>query len=239
MKTSAPAQTSYMFKIDRTDIPPNKFWKEPWSAMTHFAGFLAAIVGLIVLLVQSPSAWPKIACFAAYGLSLVMLFFSSAAYHFFDLGERGNFALRRLDHAAIFVLIAGTYLPAIVHMLDGGWRLGMLIAICTIGLMGVVFKLTVFHAPRWIDVILYLAMGWAVVVPGARMFENMSSASLTWILLGGILYTIGAVVYALKKPDPWPGRFGFHEVWHVFVLAAGSAHYLFVYSLLEAPYPAF
>lgn len=215
------------------------YWKEPASAISHFIGFIAAIVGMIVLLVASPSEPAKVASFAIYGASLSVLFLASSAYHFFDLGDRGNHFLRRFDHAAIFLLIGGTYIPAVMHLLDGGWRTGMLWAVGVIAALGVTFKLALFHAPRWVDVAMYLAMGWLVLIPGGRIFTPMSDASIFWIVAGGAFYTVGAIVYATKWPDPWPRHFGFHDVWHLFVLAGAGCHFGFVYSLLDAPVPAF
>ena len=218
----------------------NRFiWKEPANALTHFAGFIAAIIGLVILLQHSPTDNAKIAGFAIYGASLIVLFLSSSSYHFFDFGENGNLWLRKGDHAAIFLLIAGTYIPAIIHLLDGAWRFWMLVSISTLAVMGVLFKFTWFHCPRWLDAVIYLAMGWMIVIPGARMFEHMTRGSLALLISGGLLYSLGAVVYATKKPNPWPGTFGFHEIWHCFVLAAAASHFGFMYSLIDQPYVPF
>lgn len=217
--------------------PKAKYWKDPASALTHFAGFLAAVVGLIVLWVQTPGPAAKTASFIIYGTSLALLFLSSSAYHFFDLGEDRNLLLRRLDHSAIFLLIGGTYVPPIVHLLEGSWRTGMLTAIGVIAALGVLFKLTWFHAPRWIDAALYLAMGWIVFIPGKMIIGPMSTETLVWMCGGGAFYTVGAVIYATKWPDPWPDTFGFHDVWHLFVLAGAGAHFGFVYSLMDVQIP--
>ena len=232
MNAPAPAApTSPRFEV--------RYWKEPASALTHFVGFLAAIAGLIVLLIESPGGLAKTLTLSLYGASLTLLFLSSSTYHFFDLGERGNMWLRRLDHSAIFLLIAGTYLPAVMHTLVGGWRLGMLIALGALTLCGVLFKLTWFHCPRWLDALIYLAMGWSVVIPNTRMFSPLASQSVAWIVAGGLFYTVGALTYAIKRPDPWPDVFGFHEVWHMFVLAGAGCHFFFVYSLLDTPIAPF
>lgn len=216
-----------------------KLWKDPASALTHFAGFLAAIVGVIVLLSHSPGGTLKTLTYTIYGVSLALLFLSSSTYHFFDLGERRNLWLRRLDHSAIFLLISGTYLPAVMHTLDGSWRLGMLISLAILTSCGILFKLTWFHCPRWLDALIYVCMGWSVVVPGSRLLAPLSPESLFWIVTGGVLYSVGAITYATKRPDPWPGIFGFHEVWHLFVLAGATAHFFFVYSLIHTPITPF
>jgi hemolysin III len=213
-------------------------WKDPASFLTHFAGFVFALVGMVVLVALSPGPWLKTVSFALYGGSLALLFLASSAYHFFDLGERRNLWLRRLDHSAIFLLIGGTYAPMMVHLLDGPWRVGMLVAIGVIALFGVIFKLTWFHAPRWVDAGMYLGMGWLVVLPGSRVFGAMTPETLAWTVAGGVLYTVGAVVYALKWPDPWPEKFGFHDVWHLFVLAAAAAHFKMVWTMVAIDVPA-
>lgn len=224
-----------MAAIEKT----SKIWKDPASALTHFAGFIAGIIGLIYLLVASPSDNTKLVTFAVYGISLCLLFLASATYHFFDLGDRGNLWLRRGDHSAIFLLIGGSYVPVFVHYLEGAWRFWMLTATAAIAVFGILFKLTWFHAPRWLNAGMYLLMGWMVVIPGSRLFDAMSPEVFNYVLAGGIFYSVGAVIYALKRPDPWPETFGFHEVWHCFVLAGAGSHFLFVAILIDAPYTPF
>ncbi len=217
----------------------SKIWKDPASALTHFFGFIAALFGLAYLLNACPPDTPKIVAFSVYGISLCILFFASATYHFFDLGERGNLWLRRGDHSAIFLLIGGSYVPVFMHYLEGSWRFWMLFATATIAIFGILFKLTWFHAPRWLNAGMYLIMGWMVVIPGSTLFTAMSSTTFYYILAGGLFYSFGAIIYALKRPDPWPETFGFHEIWHCFVLAGAASHFLFVVSLVDAPYPSF
>lgn len=214
---------------------PIGFWKDPASFLTHFIGFVLAVIGTIALLTSSPGPALKTWSFAAYGVSLALLFLSSSSYHFFDFGESGNLWLRRLDHSAIFLLIGGTYVPMMVHLLDGGWRIGMLVAIASIAVLGIVFKLTWFHAPRWLDAGMYVAMGWSIVIPNVRVFGPMTDETLAWTVVGGLFYTVGAVIYAFKWPDPWPDTFGFHDVWHLFVLGGAAAHFAMVWSLLPLP----
>jgi len=212
--------------------------KDPWSAATHFAGFLAAIVGLVFLVVLSVGA-PKVTAMAIYGSSLVALFFASTLYHFLDLGHRGNRWLRRLDHSAIFLLIAGSYVPPMIHLLDGAMRVSMLAIIGVIALLGVAVKLLWIDSPAWLGLTLYLALGWIVVVPIWWMLPQMAASSLALLVAGGITYTLGAVVYAKKWPDPWPRSFGYHEVWHLFVLGGAALHFFFMVTLLDAPVPSF
>jgi hemolysin III len=212
--------------------------KDPVSAWTHIAGFIAGIIGLVYLVERSQTV-SATASLAVYGASLVAIFLASSAYHFFDLGPRGNRVLRRLDHSAIYLFIAGTYVPIVTHAMDGTSRVVALSVVSGLALAGIIFKLTVFNAPRWVNASLYVALGWAVVPFAPYMLPQLDDAQLTWLLVGGVAYTMGAIVYALKRPDPWPEVFGFHEIWHLFVLVAAGAHFGLVRSLLVAPPPPF
>ncbi len=213
--------------------------KDPISAYTHFAGFAVGIVGLVVLLVLVAGDAPKTVGMALFGGSLVLLFGTSGTYHFFDLGERGNVVLRRLDHCAIFLFIAGSYYPPLIHSLEGTWRITMMAVIGGIAVAGVAFKLLWITAPRWLTAGMYLAMGWVVVIPGYLVIPALPVAALTWIAVGGISYSVGAVIYATKRPDPVPGVFGFHEIFHLFVLAGAGTHFVGMLALVNHPYPAF
>jgi hemolysin III len=211
------------------------FNKDPWSWLTHFGGFIAAIVGAVFLMVQTTDVPLKQATMALYGATLVLMFATSSTYHFLDLGVEGNRWLRRADHCAIFLLIAGSSLPAAVHLLDGGWRI---VTITTLGVMataGIIFKLLWLEAPRWVTISIYIGMAWGALVPGFRMFPQLDAESLTWLFGGGAAYTFGALIYATKRPDPFPGVFGFHEVWHVFVLVGAACHYFFALQFCDAP----
>lgn len=214
-------------------------FKDPVSAWTHFIGFLVACVAAVVLVMLSAHDGPKAMVMAVYGATLVGLFLASSLYHFFDLGERGNRWLRRLDHSAIFMLIAGTYLPFLLHHLDGTWRLTMVSVVCGVAITGVVVKVLWIESPAWLGMTLYLGMGWMAVIPGYKIFPQLSSEALVWGVVGGLAYTVGAGVFAVQRPDPWPGRFGHHEIWHLFVLVGAACHYGFMTTLLDAPLPPF
>lgn len=212
--------------------------KDPISALTHFLGFIAGVVGLFMLVgaARNPA---QTASVAVYGATLVTVFLASTCYHFFDLGPRGNRVLRRFDHAAIFLFIAGTYVPVVTHLMDGTARVVALSVIGGLAVLGLVFKFTWFQAPRWVNAALYLGLGWIVVPFAPVMLPHFSPGQLVWLATGGVAYTVGAVVYARKRPDPFPGIFGFHEIWHLFVLAGAAAHYGLAYSLLSAQPAAF
>lgn len=213
--------------------------KDPWSWFTHFVGAIAAVVGLVFLVDLSSGDSAQQAVMTIYGASLVALFSASSIYHFFDLGEKGNPWLRRLDHTAIFLLISGTYTPIFFHTLDGAWRIVMLSLVGGLALLGIVFKLFWINAPRKLSAGMYVAIGWLVLIPGPIVFPRLSNSEIGWFVGGGLVFTLGAVVYARKRPDPWPGVFGFHEIWHIFVLAGAALHYVFVLCFLDWSYTPF
>ncbi|MCO4747640.1 MAG: hemolysin III family protein [Proteobacteria bacterium] len=216
-----------------------RFNKDPMSALTHFVGLLFAVGGLVYLLLASLGDSTKLVSMAIYGGSLVLLFGASSAYHFFDLGDRRNRWLQRVDHAAIYGFIAGSYVPALTHLLDGAWRISMLAVVGGLAVLGTLFKMWWMDCPVWLSTGLYLALGWVALVPGPLIFPQLSLGAFGWLLAGGLAYTVGAVVFAKEWPDPFPERFGHHEVWHLFVLAGAGAHFFFVAGLLDAPTPPF
>jgi len=209
-----------------------RIFKDFWSATTHFLGFIAAIVGLVLLLVLCEPGAARVTSAAIYGGALVALFGASSAYHFFDLGERGNRWLQRIDHIGIYLLIAGTYVPALVLMLDGAWRMTTLSVVAVMATAGVLMKLLWMDCPEWLSTGLYLVFGWFGIIPFVKFFPELSFWSAAWFLAGGAAYTVGAAVFARQWPDPWPERFGHHEVWHLLVLGGAVSHYLFVMNLV-------
>lgn len=159
----------------------------------------------------------------------MLLFSASAAYHLIRTGEPGLGRLRKLDHAAIYILIAGTYTPICIHFLSGSLRIGFLVLIWVFATMGVAIKIFMINAPRWITAGVYLFMGWMVVFVIKPLLGTIPAAGWLWLTAGGVLFTIGAVVYITKKLDFFPGVFGFHEVWHVFVTMACFCHFVLIY----------
>jgi hemolysin III len=216
-----------------------RIFKDPVSWATHFAGMLAALVGTIFLLAQSWQSPAKFLSMAIYGCSLVTLFGASAIYHFLDVGHRGNRWLQRLDHAAIFFLIAGSYVPAAMHLLDGGWRIAILSVVGSLAFLGMLFKVIWIDCPTWLGAGLYLGLGWLALIPMAEMLPRLDAVGLALLLSGGLAYTLGAVVFVREWPDPWPRVLGHHEIWHLFVLAGAAGHFGFAWHLLEMPVPAF
>jgi len=153
--------------------------------------------------------------FGIFSFSLVALYGASALYHLLPVSQSGVARLRRLDHMTIFLLIAGTYTPICVLALEGGWRVGLLGLVWTLALCGIVFKLFWMGTPRWLSVGISLAMGWLAVIAASAIFRAIPPAGIAWILYDGLIYSAGALIYALKRPNLVPGVFGFHELWHL------------------------
>ena len=213
--------------------------REPWSAMTHLLGAIAAAIGLLFLVLAAGSDIVRLIGAVTFGVSLIAMFASSTAYHYFDLGPAANGKLRRLDHAAIYVLIAGTYVPSLIHLLSGAWRVSMLVLIATLAIAGVLFKIVWFNTSARAGTVLYVAMGWVIVLAAHDVWPVITARQAALLFGGGVIYTLGAVVYALKWPDPWPGKFGSHEVWHLFVFGGAALHYFYVLDLIGSPYAPF
>jgi hemolysin III len=206
-------------------------FKDPVSSLTHLFGAVLAAVGLVLLVGQSISAGNDVRflAVAVFGVSMVLLYLSSGIYHMLDLGERGNVVLRKLDHAMIYVLIAGTYTPFCLLAMDGITKWALLITVWVLAKAGILLKLLWFQAPRWLSTVFYLFMGWLAVWSIPNMIQNIGTDALWWTIAGGLFYSVGAIIYAVKKPDPYPGVFGFHEIWHIFVMLGTASHFWAVY----------
>lgn len=201
--------------------------REPFNGASHLVGLLLAGAGTVLLLrlARGPS---QLTAFAIYGATLVLLYGASTLYHTLPLSERPLRALRTLDHIAIYFLIAGTYTPLAMITLGGtlGWSL--LGTVWLIALAGIPFKLWYLDAPVWLSTATYLGMGYLALVAVVPIAKAVSFGGLGWLVAGGLAYTVGAVIYARQRPDPFPGRFGHHEIWHLLVLAGSSCHYAFM-----------
>ena len=205
--------------------------REPVNALTHWGGVAGALLILGPLLgwasARGLALWPLI----VFGVSMALLYGASASYHSFRPGERGLLWLRKLDHAGIFLLIAGTYTPLVYFGLGGGWRVGVLALVWSVALAGMALKLLTMRLPRWVSTALYLALGWLSVALLPTFVRSLPVAAVVWLAVGGVLYTAGAVVYGTKRWNPKPGFFGFHEIWHLFVLGGTGAHVAMMFHL--------
>ena len=192
-----------------------------------------ALAAGVVLVVLAPTAAGK-AGGAVFLAASVLLFGTSGLYHRRSWGPRGEAVMRRLDHANIYVFIAASYTPMALLMLDGGSRVLLLVLIWGAALGGLFFRLFWLDAPRWLYTALYIVMGWAAVGWMGAFYASGGLAVLLLILLGGLFYTGGAVVYARKRPDPLPGWFGFHEIFHAGTVLGFASHYVAISLLTYA-----
>lgn len=214
-------------------------FKDPFSAVSHFVGFVAALAGMFYLVVATAHDPAKLTAATLYGVGLSVVFLASTLYHFFDLGQRGNRWLNQFDHVAIFLMIGGSYLPPALQLLEGPWRLSVLSAVAAATVGGALLKTLWFDCPLWLSVGAYLLFGWACLVPLGQMVPQLSSPQLWLLIGGGLAYTVGALVYATERPDPWPAVFGHHEIWHLFVLVGAGCHFWFNAAILGRATPPF
>lgn len=198
--------------------------REPFSGYSHLAGLGLALVGTASL--STVAHGVRLAAALVYAASLVALYAASSAYHLIDLGQAVTARLRRFDHAAIFLLIAGTSTPLFVAALSGSSRVMMHAAVWGAALIGILFRTFWLSAPRALYTASYLATGWIVVLRWREVVAGLSTAAFGFLLAGGIVYSLGALVYAFRFPNPRPGKFGFHEVWHLFVMAGSALHFV-------------
>jgi hemolysin III len=194
--------------------------------MTHLVAAAISVLGVVWLVYLGQGDLMKQITLLIYGISLALMFSSSATYHLAQASPGVVAVLRKIDHAAIYLQIAGTYTPICFYFLSGLWRSGMLITIWSLAVIGIVVKIFIIRAPRWVTAGIYLVMGWLSIFAIREMIRTMPATALFWLFLGGIFYTVGAVIYILKKPDWFPGVFGFHEVWHIFVILGAWSHFM-------------
>jgi hemolysin III len=164
-----------------------------------------------------------------FGASMIALYTSSATYHMGEWKGRIYRAFRRLDHAMIFVLIAGTYTPFCFNLLEGADRLLMLVLVWGLAIVGMGIKIFFPFIPRWVSVALYMATGWLAVFKAHDFSKVLALGGVLLVVAGGVAYTVGAIVYARKRPNPCPQTFGYHEVFHLFVIAGTLTHFLAIY----------
>ncbi|MDA0165071.1 hemolysin III family protein [Solirubrobacter ginsenosidimutans] len=193
--------------------------------VTHAYAFWGALVAAAVLIVLTPGGMPR-ASAAIYGAGLCALFGGSALYHRWRWNPRWRPILRRIDHSTIFVFIAASYTPVGLLILSGTTKWVVMITVWAGALCGVALSVAWITAPRALCAACYVALGWVAVVAFPQMAASLPVAPLVLIIVGGVLYTAGAVIFALGRPNPWPRVFGFHEIFHVFVILAAVVHFV-------------
>ena len=203
-------------------------FKEPVNTWTHLVTCIAAMVGMGYLVAMTHQSPGLMAAMIIYGISMIVLFAASSIYHALDVSEKAVLRLKKFDHVSIFLLIAGTYTPVFVVGLDGGWRITMLALVWSLAIAGMLMKLFWIGVPRTLSTVLYVALGWIAVVPFYKLVQSLPTGAIALMIGGGIAYTIGAVIYGTKKLDFFPGKFGHHEIFHLWVSAGAGLHFAMV-----------
>lgn len=210
----------------------HQFIREPVNSLTHLAGALLSFIGLLALVIKAASTSGSnlaITAVIIFGVSMILLYATSATYHMVIARDKVIAWLRKLDHSMIFILIAGTYTPFCLISLNGitGW---VLFGIITgVAISGVIFKMVWFHCPRWLSTSLYIVMGWMIIFVAGPLASSIPTGGLILLITGGVIYTIGGIIYATKPRFLESKYMGFHEIFHIFILLGTLAHFLSVY----------
>jgi len=208
--------------------------EELFNFYSHLFGMIVAIIGTIFLLSVASSSISMIIVAAIYGLSISFLLLASSLYHFFKKQDNELSFWRKMDRLAIFFMIAGSYTPVCYFFLDDSWRLPMISVQWGLVAFGLISQIFFPRAPRMIYAVIFLIMGWLVVLPMNQILESMSTVQFYLLFIGGVSFSCGAIFYAIKKPLLFPGIFSFHELFHVMVLIGAGCHYALIYSAFSA-----
>ena len=207
--------------------------REPGSAITHFIAMMMAVFAAVPLLIKAgiQSGQENLLAMAIFMGSMILLYGASATYHSVDLTGRSLRIFRKLDHMMIFVLIAGSYTPVCLIVLGGKLGYTLLALVWGIAAVGMLIKAFWITCPKWFSSIIYIAMGWVCVLVFGPLLNTLSTPAFLWLLAGGIIYTVGGVIYALKLPifNSKHKAFGSHEVFHLFVMGGSICHFIFMY----------
>ncbi len=204
-----------------------KIFRDPMSGLTHFVGFGLAIWALVMMLVRPYNTAISYTSLSIFGAGMILLYLFSTLYHWLPLREKGVRVFRKIDHIMIFVFIAATYTPICLLTLKGAWGWSLFGVCWGLVVAGVFLKLFWLSAPRWLYTGIYLAMGWIVVVAIGPVLESMPTGGVYLLVLGGLFYSLGAFIYASKRPNF--RLFGFHEIWHIFVMLGSFSHFYMIY----------
>ncbi|MDQ3814918.1 MAG: hemolysin III family protein [Armatimonadota bacterium] len=204
-----------------------KGWiKEPFCGFSHFVGICLSVIGLIVLLQQAQGRPWHLAGFAIYGMSLILMYTASTLYHSLHVSAKTEYRLMYFDHIAIYLLIAGTYTPVCLVSLRGAWGWTMLGAVYSMAAVGIVALLLFRLKVEIFRVILCVCMGWMALIAIGPLTKAFPPAALAWLFGGGIVYSIGTIIFAMDRPHLWPGKFSAHDLWHIFVLLGSACHFI-------------
>ena len=207
--------------------------KEPGSAITHFIAMLMAIFAAVPLIIKAAHEPERIYVISItiYAISLILLYAASTTYHTFDKSPRINTLLKKIDHMMISVLIAGSYTPICLLVLPRKIGVLLLSLVWGIAIVGILLKAFWVYCPKWVSSVLYIGMGWTCVLAFTQILNSMSTAAFSWLLAGGLIYTIGGIIYALKLPlfNNRHKNFGSHEIFHLFVMGGSACHFIVMY----------
>ena len=206
-------------------------FRDPISGLTHFFGILLAIVGLIALLSRTYgpfTVWHTVS-FSIFGGAMIFLYTFSTLYHWLPVSGKTLEVFRKIDHIMIFVFIAASYTPICLVTMRGGWGWSIFGSVWGLTILGLFLKIFWLNAPRFLYTLVYLLMGWIIVIGVWPLTKMMLPYGILWLAIGGLFYSVGAVIYAIKKPDPFPKIFGFHEIFHIFILLGSLSHFWMMY----------
>lgn len=208
--------------------------KDPGSALTHFIAMIGATLAATPLLLRASNEPGNlhVAALSIFIVSMILLYASSTIYHTLNISETVNKWLRKLDHMMIFILIAGTYTPICLIVLGDRSGFSLLALVWGIAVAGIAINLLWINCPKWFSSVIYIAMGWVCVLAFQQILQSLSGAAFGWLLAGGIIYTVGGVIYALKVPlfNSKHKNFGSHEIFHLFVMGGSFCHYMLMYN---------
>ena len=211
----------------------NKHIKDPGSAITHFIAVILVLIAAIPLLIKAAREPDHlhIIALSVFILSMMLLYMASTIYHSLDISDKANRRLRKVDHMMIFVLIAGSYTPICLLALKGNTGKFLCILVWAVALVGILIKALWINCPKWFSSVIYIGMGWLCVLAFSQIFHALSRPAFGWLLAGGIIYTIGGIIYALKVPlfNARHKNFGSHEIFHLFVMGGSICHFIFMY----------
>lgn len=214
-----------------------KYFREPINGFTHLIGALLSLIGLIAMIIKvttitnfSSNLALAITAVVIFGVSLILLYSASATYHLAIASDKIIAFLRRLDHSMIFILIGGSYMPFCLLALHGVTRIFFTSLIVALTLGGVLFKMIWFKCPRWISTGLYIGMGWMAIFVIYPLYSSISLSGIIWLLSGGILYTLGGIIYATKPKFLTFKHIGFHEIFHIFILLGSLSHFICIFT---------